>query len=195
MSVVLTNQKGESVRDAVITFTPAAGGAGDEAATGEEGERASDAPYAINQKNIAFDPFVSLVPVGSTVTFKNEDSVLHHVFSFSKAKRFNLKLFGASESQDVVFDQGGIVSVGCNIHDGMIAYVFVATAPYAAQTGEAATTVLADLPLGDGVLTIWHPLLRAKGNQISQDITVTDAMAPIEVSAKFRRAVHISGDY
>jgi len=186
IDVSLTNDDGKPVGGAVVMFTPSV--AGDQQAE-------SGGSFAINQKNVAFDPFITLVPVNSTVTFKNEDSVLHHVFSFSEAKRFDLELFGAAEPQDVVFDAPGIVSVGCNIHDGMIAYVFVSEAPYATQTNDDGQTVLENLPEGAGVLTIWHPLMRGRGNMIQQDVTVAPDMPPVVASAEFRRGATSSGRY
>ena len=52
------------------------------------------------QQNIAFVPHVLIVPVGSSVTFPNRDKVRHHVYSFSKAKKFDLKLYGKDETRD-----------------------------------------------------------------------------------------------
>lgn len=186
IEVSLTDDKGQAVADAIVAYEPTD-------ATGLEVTPNNE--QSVTQKNKSFIPFVTVVPIDSTVTFTNEDSVLHHVFSFSKAKRFDLKLFGASEPQTVLFDAPGIVSVGCNIHDGMIAYVFVSQSPYTAQTDENGKAVLTNVPAGAGAVTIWHPLLKGKGNLIRQQVTVSPQIEPILASAKFRKGARRSSDY
>mgnify|MGYP001117492615 CR=1 FL=1 len=86
------------------------------------------------EQRYAEKPYVLLVPKGATVAFPNLDRVRHHVYSFSKAKRFELKLYGQEENRTVTFDQAGTVAVGCNIHDQMSAFVKVVGTPYAERT-------------------------------------------------------------
>lgn len=186
ITVQIVDQNGSPVSDVVVTYSP-------DDASGAHGT--PEEKFEVSQKNIAFDPFVTLVPKGAEVTFKNEDTVLHHVFSFSKAKRFNLKLFGSEEPQTVKFDESGIVSIGCNIHDGMIAYINVVSAQYADQSSEQGEVTLVDAPTGKGTLTVWHPLLKARKNTIQRPITITDAMAPISIDAKFRASARAGIDY
>ena len=66
------------------------------------------------------------MPVGATVSFPNRDKVRHHVYSFSAAKKFDLKLYGRDETRSVVFDKPGVVALGCNIHDVMSGFIVVA---------------------------------------------------------------------
>ncbi len=72
------------------------------------------------QKAKRFDPEVLVVPVGTAVTFPNRDTVRHHVYSFSPAKSFELKLYAGVPANPVVFDKAVIVVLGCNIHDAMM---------------------------------------------------------------------------
>ena len=174
------------MRDAVISFTPL------------ETVPATNTPETnrvISQKALQFQPFVTLAPVGSTIAFKNEDTVLHHVFSFSKAKRFDLKLFGRDEPQAVTFENPGIVTVGCNIHDGMISHIFIADAPFAAQTDASGLVTLEGLPSGVGELMIWHPLLKQRGNRMVETLTLDAEMQTYELSGKFRKGMKRSTDY
>ena len=114
LSVVVRNAAGHPVKDAVVTLKPAGGGVAGAPIK-------FTWPYSVAQQNIAFNPFVLIVPVGSNVTFPNKDKVRHHVYSFSPTKKFELKLYGRDESRGVVFDKAGVVALGCNIHDQMIA--------------------------------------------------------------------------
>jgi hypothetical protein len=99
---------------------------------------------------------VKPVLVGSTVAFPNRDSVRHHVYSFSPAKRFELPLYAGMPSQPVLFDKAGVVVLGCNIHDWMVGYVYVSESPWFAKTGADGSTVIAELPPRRYVVRVWH---------------------------------------
>jgi hypothetical protein len=129
-------------------------------------------PYVIKQQNIAFDPHVLIVPVGASVTFPNMDNVRHHVYSFSKPKKFELKLYGHEEARTVVFDKPGVVAIGCNIHDQMSGFIVVVDTPYAAKTDANGHVTIPDVPAGAATLTVWSAALRAPGNQLSQPVTI-----------------------
>ena len=83
----------------------------------------------VDQINLEFVPHVKPVVVGSPVYFPNKDDVRHHVYSFSPAKRFELPLYSGTPAAPVVFDRPGIVAIGCNIHDWMLGYIYVAETP------------------------------------------------------------------
>ena len=89
----------------------------------------------VDQINLEFVPHVKPVVVGSPVYFPNKDDVRHHVYSFSPAKRFELPLYSGTPAAPVVFDRPGIVAIGCNIHDWMLGYIYVAETPYLAAHG------------------------------------------------------------
>lgn len=129
-------------------------------------------PYRIAQRNIQFDPQVLIVPVGAEVAFPNLDRVRHHVYSFSPAKKFDLKLYGREDSRSVVFDKPGAVALGCNIHDAMSGVVYVTATPYAAVTDADGRVSFATAGAGRGTLLVWHPSIRAGGNALSQPVAV-----------------------
>lgn len=131
--------------------------------------------YAVEQRDIAFRPGILIVPVGATVTFPNRDRVRHHVYSFSKPKRFDLKLYGRQEERSIVFDKPGVVALGCNIHDTMAGVVFVTATPFAEATGADGRVTLAGVPAGEVVIRVWHPSIRAPGNSLSRAATVPAA--------------------
>ncbi|MEO9129685.1 MAG: methylamine utilization protein [Sphingomonas sp.] len=124
------------------------------------------------QRHIAFDPHVLIVPVGSTVTFPNRDKVRHHVYSFSKIKSFNLKLYGREQVPSVVFDKTGVVSLGCNIHDSMSGFIVVVDTPFAMQTDASGHVFITGVPAGRATIRLWHPSVRAPGNMLEQAVTI-----------------------
>lgn len=141
-----------------------------------EGQRAAPIrfswPAEMDQRNLQFDPFVLIVPVGADVTFPNFDPVRHHVYSFSPAKTFELKLYGKDQSRSVRFDKVGVVALGCNIHDSMVGFIKVVDTPFAAKTDAAGQLVLRGLPAGPVQVRIWHPYLKAPNNEIVRTVTV-----------------------
>jgi plastocyanin len=116
---------------------------------------------AIEQIDREFVPYVSVIQVGTSVTFPNRDSIMHHVYSFSPAKSFEIKLYTGKSPGQIVFDKPGVVTLGCNIHDWMIAYLLVVSTPHFAKTGADGVARLRDLPAGTYELRIWHPQQRA----------------------------------
>ena len=126
----------------------------------------------MEQKAIAFQPHVLVVPVGASVSFPNRDTVRHHVYSFSKAKRFDLKLYGREDQRSVVFDKPGVVALGCNIHDTMSGFIIVSASPFTGRTNPAGHLVLADVPPGPARLAVWSPAIRQPDNIAAQTIVV-----------------------
>jgi plastocyanin len=116
-----------------------------------------DSGATMKQSNRQFGPHALIVAPGTAVQFPNVDTVRHHVYSLSPAKRFELRLYSGTPAQPVVFDTPGIAVLGCNIHDWMAAFVYVTPAPYHALTDEAGSATLADLPPGRYQLSVWHP--------------------------------------
>jgi plastocyanin len=155
--VTVRSATGAPVADAVVTIF-----------AGHAGPIHFAWPYRMAQQNIQFDPFVLVVPVGADVVFPNLDKVRHHVYSFSPAKTFELKLYGREETRVVHFDKPGVVQLGCNIHDSMIAFIVVVDTPYAAKTDAQGLATLHDLPAGTQTVSLWRPYLHAPGNTLRQ---------------------------
>lgn len=113
------------------------------------------------QQKKQFVPEVLVVPVGSEVRFPNHDTVRHHVYSFSPAKKFELKLYTGTPANPVLFDRPGVVVLGCNIHDQMVGWVLVLDTPYYAQTSASGQAALSAVPAGRYRLRTWHARLPA----------------------------------
>ena len=116
---------------------------------------------SIEQIDREFVPYVSVIQAGTTVTFPNRDPILHHVYSFSPAKPFEIKLYSGKSPVEVLFDKPGVVAVGCNIHDWMIAYILVVPTAHFARTDAAGAARIRDLPAGNYEVRAWHPQQKA----------------------------------
>jgi hypothetical protein len=112
------------------------------------------------------------VPAGGAVSFPNRDPVRHNVYSFSPAKPFELKLYGRDETRSVKFEKAGVVALGCNIHDDMIAFIKVVDTPFAAKSDAHGLVVLHGVPPGAAQAHIWHPYLKAANNELVRAIAV-----------------------
>jgi len=170
LSVRVVDASGRPVRDAVVTLYPS----GSAARAPRPGGR-----YVVSQQNLQFHPFLTIIPVGADVSFPNFDPTKHHVYSFSPAKRFELKLFAKDQSRTVHFDKAGVVALGCNIHDSMSAFIVVTDSVWTARTNAQGVAAFADAPNVPGRVTVWHPYLRAPGGVIQQ------AVASAQRSASF----------
>ncbi len=159
LSVRVVDASGQPVRDAVVTLYPAASAARAARPGGH---------FVIAQQKLQFHPFLTVVPVGAEVSFPNLDPTKHHVYSFSQAKKFELKLFAKDQSRTVRFDKPGVVALGCNIHDQMSAFIVVTASAWTARTDARGMASFNDAPNAPGRLTVWHPYLRAPGGELQQ---------------------------
>ena len=113
----------------------------------------------MDQVNLAFVPRVLVIPVHSTVQFPNSDAVSHQVYSFSSARKFQLPLYRGKPYPPVQFDQPGVVTLGCNIHDNMLAYIIVTAAPLYGRSDDRGAWSANGLANGRYRIRVWHPLL------------------------------------
>jgi plastocyanin len=151
VDVAVTDRAGHPVSGAVVMLEPVSG-------------RLPVAPMSgvqIAQVQRRFDPQVTVVTVGTPVTFPNLDTVRHHVYSFSPAKTFELKLYAGVPNAPVVFDKPGIAVLGCNIHDQMAAWVVVVDTPLHARSAATGQARIEGVPPGSYRLRVWHPRLAA----------------------------------
>jgi plastocyanin len=145
-NVRVSDGVGKPLSDAVVFLESAAAKAANKPLAGIE----------VAQAAKQFVPAVTVVPAGSMVHFPNRDTVRHHVYSFSAAKNFELKLYTGTPANPVLFDKPGVVVLGCNIHDNMAAWVLVVETPYFGKTNAAGEISLANVPSGSYRLRTWH---------------------------------------
>lgn len=175
LRVAVTTPAGVAVPDAVVMVYPKAG-------VPKRSIRFAW-PYVMVQKNMQFDPFVLVVPVGAEVAFPNRDNSRHHVYSFSPPKTFQLKLYGHDETRVVKFDKPGVVALGCNIHDNMTAFIRVVDTPWAGKTGPRGEVVIEDAPAGAVTLAVWHPYLKS-GRDVTRQLA--SASGTVKMTADLR---------
>ena len=166
VTVEVADRRGRPVADTVVTLDIADG-------------RAAPSPKAtqtkiVDQKDETFIPYVETFRPGDRVVFTNSDVTRHHVYSFSPAKRFEFVLRSGERSPGQVLDSAGTVAVGCNIHDRMVTYLHVSTSPWVTRTDANGRARLADLPVGEYALAVWHPRLRP-GNTPAARAVVLDS--------------------
>ena len=151
LQLQVANPGGSPIADAVVYLTP------------QTAPSHPSPPKAIiDQVNRQFVPRVSVIQVGTPVSFPNSDNIRHSVYSFSPAKTFTLKLYAGTPTNPVVFDNVGVVVLGCNIHDRMVAWVLVLDTPYYARTDQSGMAQLDNVPPGEYLLRAWHEPLSSE---------------------------------
>ena len=135
----------------------------------------------MDQVNLAFEPDVLVIPVGSTVSFPNTDSTSHQIYSFSSAHRFQLPLYRGKPYPPEHFDKVGLVTLGCNIHDNMLAYIVVTDAPFFVRTGATGAWSASGVGRGRYRIELWHPRLRDDPVALAREISVGEERAEIRI--------------
>lgn len=148
LTLTLTDSAtGQPVADAVIIL--------------DNGAKNAPIKAEIVQKNREFQPHTLVVPINSEVDFPNRDNTQHHVYSFSPAKIFDIELYAERPEEPVIFDQTGVVEIGCNIHDHMQGFILVTDSEPAGRTNERGRVTLRLPPATDdneaASLSVWHP--------------------------------------
>jgi plastocyanin len=171
LNAVVRDQSGAPVPDAVVIAVPRSGSPPRPARVQRE---------AVDQIDKEFVPYVKAVAVGSPVFFPNKDNIRHHVYSFSPVKTFELPLYTGTPAHPVIFDRPGIVTIGCNIHDWMIGFIYVAESPWFATTGPEGRARLEALPAGAYAVRAWHPRIEASESTTTKPVTI--GTAPLEAA-------------
>ena len=172
LSINFSDAAGKPLLDAVALLEPATG-------------KATVKPMAdveVSQAKRQFAPRVTLITLGTKVTFPNFDTVRHHVYSFSPIKTFELKLYAGVPNAPVTFDKPGVAVLGCNIHDTMAAWIMVADTPWFARSAANGRARIESVPAGDYRLRLWHAGL---GPGIEPaPVAITVGAADVEYSAR-----------
>ena len=163
VTVQASNARGAPLANAVVYAVPANG----KAPALEPGKKT-----IIDQIDREFVPLVSVIQTGTAVSFPNKDDVEHAVYSFSPPKRFEIKLYSGVPARPVVFDKPGMVTLGCNIHDSMVAYVLIVDTPWFGKTDKAGRVAIDNLPVGSYRIVAWHPQQRDPNALVTQNVDV-----------------------
>ena len=159
VTVVVNGSDGQPAPNVVVQLMPAHPGV----------VRLSTTPVVIAQRDIHFVPYLTAVPVGTTVRFSNQDPFDHHLRSepggpfgnIAPAKEFEMRLAAASgdkvASTDLKFDKAGVIVLGCHLHSSMRGHLFVSETPFVAVTDANGRVVINDVPDGSADLRTWSP--------------------------------------
>ena len=100
-----------------------------------------------------------------------------------------MKLYGQNQSRSYTFTTAGAVALGCNIHDSMNGFIKVVDTPFAGKSTAAGVAAIHAIPAGNATVTVWHPLLRGKDNEITMPIPIgASGTASKNVSLMIRSA-------
>ena len=168
LTVHITDARGAAVADAVVTVVPRDSAAMTTRKAGAETK-------IVDQKAETFNPYVEIFRPGDSVVFHNSDQTRHHVYSFAPARRFEFVLTSGQISAPLQLDQVGVIAVGCNIHDRMITYLYVADAPWIARSAASGQAMIDALPAGDFDVRVWHPQLRPGRSDPAQPLHIAES--------------------
>jgi hypothetical protein len=128
-------------------------------------------PPLIDQTKCAFVPHVLLMK-GGELKLGNTDLCLHnvHVISFANREVNKAMIVGAGP-QEITLARADRVTVRCDVHKWMTAYVVVAKNPYYVVSEAGGQFRLAGVPAGHYHLKVWQETL----GELDQEITVEAA--------------------
>ncbi|HEX8154988.1 MAG TPA: methylamine utilization protein [Thermoanaerobaculia bacterium] len=178
----VTNARGGGVRDAVVYAVPE-----------RPAPPARNKTAVMDQKNRTFIPHVLPVQTGTKVRFPNSDDIRHHVYSFSPAKPFQLPLYTGTPATPEVFDRAGVVTLGCNIHDQMSAFIVIVDTPHFAKTLATGKATLGDLPPGRYSVRVWYPDMREEPQAQTIAVKGDEQTSVTFVAGRAPAANHVHG--
>lgn len=130
-------------------------------------------PVVIDQDGCHYKPHVFGVLAGQPIEIRNSDPLLHNIKAkATKNRPFNISQPNAGMKTTRTFGTPEVmVSLQCNVHGWMQAYVGVLPHPFYAVTGADGSFSLKGLPPGTYTIEAWHEKYGA------QSATVTVAGA------------------
>ncbi|MDX1705094.1 methylamine utilization protein [Pseudidiomarina sp.] len=170
LTVTVVDNQGRPLPEAVVSIAA---------------QQSSPGTATMDQVDKLFVPFVLAVNAGSQVQFPNSDNLRHQVYSFSKTKPFELPLYSNQEAPELIFEEPGIVVLGCNIHDHMRAYIYVSPHGQSVTTNNAGVATLEHLATGPVIVYAWYPGLGAeitaeKVFTVDADATTLSVALPVK---------------
>ncbi len=111
----------------------------------------------VEQNQMKYEPFVSVVQKGTQMRFPNRDKADHHVKVLSGPQFFEFQIYTKKEPAAVVLDKPGQITLQCLLHNWMNAHIYVVDTPYFVKTTKTGSGVLQDLPAGEYDVFVTHP--------------------------------------
>jgi plastocyanin len=127
----------------------------------------------IGQRGQTFSPALTVLMIGQSLAFDNDDTVVHEVHSSTPGFEFAIPDYPPGDRREHVFDKAGVVELGCAIHAQMHARIVVVHTPLSLTTSTTGrgkgTTGELYVPEGEWTVAVWHERLKFA----RQDIVVT----------------------
>lgn len=119
-------------------------------------------------QNSVFSPHVLPVLVGTTVEWRNDDSVYHKFFSLSDSATFEFPVCKQGDAPPRwTFTRPGRVDVFCSIYANLNGIVLVLENPWFTGTDYRNNYLIPNLPAGTYRLKVWHERLPAQTREIT----------------------------
>jgi len=149
-------------------------------------------PAVMDQRDVRFVPHILVVEKGAPVEFPNSDVVAHHVYSFSRPNNFVLPLYKGTPPAPVILEQDGVVTLGCNIHDGMLGYIVVVDTNVFGVTddsGDVSLSVTDDA--SNYEVSVWSPRIRDSKDPLVQVVSAVPSAGITFTLQKSLRPAHV----
>jgi plastocyanin len=119
---------------------------------------AKSTKVVLDNKDCRFEPHVAFVQAGQSLVVKNSDPVGHNsnIATLKNSPSNNLIPAGGEATLTFKAAEAIPAQVTCNIHPWMKAWLVVRDNPYAAVSGPDGSFEIANLPVGELELQLWH---------------------------------------
>jgi len=134
--------------------------------------------FVLDQKGCAYVPHVMLLPANKTLQILNSDGIMHNIHSFStKNTPVNLPQPKFKKKLEKAFTTAENISVKCDVHGWMSAWIMVVDHPYHAVTDAGGKFTITDVPPGTHTVEFWQEAL---GKQKAQVTVAAGASATLD---------------
>jgi plastocyanin len=123
-------------------------------------------PVVLDQLNLRFVPKILPILAGTRVEFPNSDEIRHNVFSPGSAEKFSLGTYPSGTTRSRVFNTPGEVTLLCNVHAEMSAYIVLLETPYFAVTDSQGNFTIPKVPAGTYQLKGGGERLKPRGGTV-----------------------------
>ena len=128
----------------------------------------------IYQIDCGFQPFVQIGKATADAEIFNYDPILHNIHAYEVHKGIRREMFNFSQPKAGQVDfvplrlrRGHLVTIDCNAHNWMAAWIYTSTNPYIAITSIDGKFEINDIPPGEYEVVVWHPVLGERSGPLS----------------------------
>ena len=130
------------------------------------GKPFSSPPLTLRQKNCAYLPHVSVIAPGE-INVTSEDPIPHNVHTYAQHSReYNESMNQLRSDISLRFPRADLISVRCDLHGWMQAYVVVAKNPYYAVASQGGKFRMDNVPAGHYHVKVWSESLGEDDKEI-----------------------------